>query len=160
MLSRPDIKPAAPASREVPANVPCQVLGYIFQPITAELIELLTLAGSPVVQMIPIIKKYYPKLGAARSKLKRMFVLTQMRVEGAAKIRETPDDSLISTFILVTDTARSRELLKKHQLEFLLAAARWEFGNLKSDELKRLCEAAGEHFGEHIIAGILKGAVR
>lgn len=124
---------------------------YTFQPVNDETIRLLTLAGSHLVKMIPIIKKYFPALAASRSKIKRNFFATQMRVELALKIRETPDQTLITLFILVSDPGHCSRLLNRGREDTLLAA-RSHFGHLTAAQFKQLALASGEFFGERIIA--------
>lgn len=126
---------------------------YTFQPVNGETIRLLTLAGSHLVQMVPIIKKHFPALVAARSKLKRKFVATQMRVELALKIRETPDQTLITLFVLVSDPVQCSQLLNRSREDTLLAA-RSHFGHLTDAQFKQLARASGEFFGKQLIAYI------
>jgi hypothetical protein len=124
---------------------------YTFHPVNDETIRLLTLGGSHLVKMIPIIKKHLPSLVAAKSKLKRKFVSTQMRVEAALKSRENPDQTLITLFILVSDPVHCSQVLNRGREDTLLAARNC-FGHLTGDQFKQLARASGEHFGEQIIA--------
>jgi len=137
-------------------SAPGQISVYTFQPVNDETIRLLTLAGSHLVQMVPIIKKHFSVLAAAKSKLKRKFVATQMRVELALKIQETPDQTLITLFVLVSDPVHCAQRLNRGREDTLLAA-RSHFGHLTDDQFKHLAKASGEHFGSQIIARLNLG---
>jgi hypothetical protein len=86
--------------------------------------------------------------------MKRAFILTQMRVEVAAKIRETRDDSIITAFILVSDPADCARFLNRSR-EGALMAARYHFIHLLDKQLNQLARAAGNYFAEQIIAKLI-----
>jgi hypothetical protein len=132
-------------------SAPSQLFGYTFNPVNDETFRLLTLGGSHLVAMVPIIKKHLSALMASKSKLKRKFVSTQMRVEAGLKGRETPDQTLITLFVLVADPVHCSQVLNRGREDTLLAARNC-FGHLTNDQFKQLARASGEHFGEQIIA--------
>jgi len=133
--------------------------GFTFQPITPELIGLLTRANSTFIQLVPVAEKYLPKILAARSKLKLKFLTTQMQVQVRLSIRESLNDSAINLFLLTREIKRSEELLTKGR-ELLLAAALFEFQELAPKDFEQLAKMAGEYFGQWVISDIAKRAAR
>lgn len=131
-------------------------LGYTFQPVNDETIRLLTLAGSHLIPMIPTLKKYFPALVKARSKLKRKFVLTQLRLEIAFKHSESRDTIMIGVFVLVSDPALCSQILNRGR-DAALMVARNHFDQLKDEQFKQLAHAAGVYFSAQIFARLNLG---
>lgn len=133
--------------------------GYVFQPVTPELLALLKRADSTLAKLIPILEKNIPKILKSRTAVGRSLNLTRLKFETAAKLRENSFERAIDTFILNHPVEYSTELLNQGR-DVLLRAAWQEFNRLKVGEFFQLANRAGEHFGEWMFADIKRRGAR